>query len=375
MAWSILFYDAAANGTDQNEAVKTENGNAAKAVPLTPAMNEEVSLMTSSQESYMTPAERKKAGVAGPSFAKKDAPDSSCPKAVLFSWTRASETLPLEYIVQISDRPDFSNPREIGAGENTTVSADNFMIGQIYYWRIKTLRDGTPEFSETSVFRTSPKPPRRLSVAGLSNVRDFGGWQTESGKKIRQGLIFRGSEFDCHMNIEPEGKRVLLNDLKIRTDLDLRGSAEWKNVPDYYSPLGKNNLNWVNIPLAAYDGIFSESQKKQYYSIFKLLTEKENYPFYIHCWGGADRTGTLILVLGAVLGVSDDDLYADYELTSFSIYGSRSVESREFKQFAEKLVDWGSESEPLSVKLQRYILSTGITPQDIERIRAILLEP
>lgn len=38
---------------------------------------------------------------------------------------------------------------------------------------------------------------------------------------------------------------------------------------------------------------------------------------YLHCVGGADRTGTLAFLIEALVGVSESDLSKDYELTSF----------------------------------------------------------
>ena len=38
------------------------------------------------------------------------------------------------------------------------------------------------------------------------------------------------------------------------------------------------------------------------------IADENRYPVYIHCTGGADRTGTLAFLINALLGVGEDDL-------------------------------------------------------------------
>ncbi|MBR5388667.1 MAG: tyrosine-protein phosphatase, partial [Clostridia bacterium] len=50
--------------------------------------------------------------------------------------------------------------------------------------------------------------------------------------------------------------------------------------------------------------------------IFYYLTDEKNYPIYVHCNAGADRTGTVAFLINGLLGVSFEDLTRDFELTS-----------------------------------------------------------
>ena len=54
---------------------------------------------------------------------------------------------------------------------------------------------------------------------------------------------------------------------------------------------------------------------------------REGKPVYFHCIYGADRTGTLAFLLESLLGVGENELAKDYELTSFS-YGLESAPRR-----------------------------------------------
>ncbi len=52
------------------------------------------------------------------------------------------------------------------------------------------------------------------------------------------------------------------------------------------------------------------------------MADRENYPIYLHCTYGNDRTGTICYLLEALLGVRDEDLLKEYRL-SVTYYGRR----------------------------------------------------
>lgn len=355
--------------------------NSAGITLLSPGEDENVTLSPVAQSRYVTPAQRGWKTSYDPQTIKKGVKDCSLPTPLRFAWIpdEKIKNRNINYELLLSLDADFRTCKKYHCGVNTSVNIDNLLIGQKYFWRIKASDPQNIElkkevFSKIRSFRTSDVAPRWLNVPGLTNVRDIGGWKTASGKTIRQNMIFRGCEFDHHLHLEDSGKKILLDDLNIKTDLDLRGKGEWKNALNYYSPLGKKRVQWVNIPLSSYEKIFTDSQKKLYRQIFQILADEKSYPLYVHCWGGADRTGTLILVLNAILGVSDSDLCADYELTSLSIFGKRSIFSKDFTSFSAQLDQLGSSSESMSVKLERHLLSAGVSREEIEKIRKILLE-
>ena len=73
--------------------------------------------------------------------------------------------------------------------------------------------------------------------------------------------------------------------------------------------------------LAHSDSNKNEINHNSIKSFFNLLKDKNNYPLVFHCVQGKDRTGMLSYILGALLGVSQDDLYRDYLFTNFSNSG------------------------------------------------------
>ena len=170
-----------------------------------------------------------------------------------------------------------------------------------------------------------------------------------------------------HIQISDTGKAVLEDQLQIRTDLDLRASHVAR--PE----LNAKQTTWVNIPVIPYAQAFeSETRGKDaYQKIFALLAREDTYPLYFHCWGGADRAGTLAFLLGALLGVSEDDLIHDYELTSLSVWGDRNGRADIFLDFLARLKTYG---DTVHEQAETFISEIGISQQQIGQIRSLLLE-
>ena len=211
-------------------------------------------------------------------------------------------------------------------------------------------------------FSTADQTPRFLFVDGTTNVRDCGGWKTTDGHRVKQGMLYRGSELNSHVEITAEGLLTMKNDLKIRTDLDLRGKNE--------VVLDVLQENYVNIPCLAYDEFLYDPETHR--KIFEFFLKKETYPVYFHCRGGADRTGTMTYLLNALLGVEKSDLVDDYEITTLSIWGVRSRNTGLFQAFRARLDEFPGETD--REKAEAFTLSCGITMKQIEEFRALLLE-
>ena len=238
----------------------------------------------------------------------------------------------------------------------------NLLADTTYEWFVRI----GEEQSEVFTFHTDPQPPRMLLVDGIANVRDFGGWPTMDGKRIRQGLLYRTSEMDTHCVITPDGMETLY-DLGIRTDLDIRGIKD-----EYRGPvLDQERVKWINLPLAAYGQIDTDEQKARYRKTYDLLLDPDNYPIMCHCWGGIDRTGCWFYILGAMLGVSKDDLDLDYELSSFCRWNRRSRHSEQFGEFLAVLLTYGKTVHEGAVG---FLKSCGVSDAEMARLRGFLKE-
>lgn len=75
----------------------------------------------------------------------------------------------------------------------------------------------------------------------------------------------------------------------------------------------------MQIPISNFLALYGTSMKP----VFTSLANYDNYPVYMHCWGGADRTGTVAFMVEGLCGVSEEDLAIDLEQTAFSMFGNR----------------------------------------------------
>ena len=239
----------------------------------------------------------------------------------------------------------------------------NLLIDEEYVWRVRVGNECSEEYR----FQTDPQAPRMLYVDGISNVRDFGGFAAGEGKRVRQELIYRTSEMDTHVNITDKGRLTMEDELGIRVDLDIRGIKDEPRCPI----LDEEKVKWVNYPLAAYVDCFTEEQMRLYGESYRLLTDKDNYPMIVHCWGGIDRTGTWLYILGGMLGVSEEDLGLDYEMSSFSRWGRRSRVSDQFKEFLGGLYKYGDSLQSAS---EGFMRACGLTDEELQKIRSYLIE-
>ncbi|MBR3692619.1 MAG: tyrosine-protein phosphatase, partial [Clostridia bacterium] len=151
------------------------------------------------------------------------------------------------------------------------------------------LSDGVELYDEIG-FRTADLP-RILTVDGISNFRDFGGWKTADGSRIRQGLLYRGTELDgavnSKYNLTSAGVAQMEEEFGIRAVLDLRYTKNYEIV----ERLGPN-VRYHYYSVSSYVGIFANKHKVTTPYVFRVLADPDNYPLYIHCTHGMDRTGT-----------------------------------------------------------------------------------
>ncbi|MBE6614742.1 MAG: tyrosine-protein phosphatase [Ruminococcaceae bacterium] len=281
---------------------------------------------------------------------KSGTPDGSLPRPVVFTWEGDDCA-----VLEIADNPAFADAGRY-PGENGSVTVYNFRIARKYWWRVGD--------SEVRSFVTEDLAPRWIRVDGTTNVRDTGGWKTEDGRRVKQGLLYRGGEMNTHVFITEAGINTMVNELGIRTDLDLRGEAVGVHTE---SPLG---VEYCLLPFAAYDDFAANPINLK--EVFEILADESKYPLYYHCWGGADRTGTLAFMVGAILGIPEDDLYLDYEFTSISIWrGIRCRSGEGMQGLVQGIKPYGTN---VKEQAENFLRAHGVTDEMMERIRTILLE-
>lgn len=280
--------------------------------------------------------------------------------------------------VEVSTDENFAN---IVATENflmrdTQAYVYNLMPGTHYYFRISVFMNDGATLTKSGEFSTA-QSLRFISLDGASNVRDIGGWKTESGKTIKYGMLFRGGEIDGGKNTGHPDFRLTkegiaqLRAFGIKTDLDLR--SEDVKVSEF-SILG-SDVTRTFYDAAQYEAILKPSNAEKIRKIFSTLAKPEAYPVYLHCTHGVDRAGSTTMMLEALLGVAKADLIRDYELSAF--YHNYKHVNRELNNGGTLLALIAGleayEGETLADKTANFLLSVGVTQAEIDSIRNILL--
>ena len=115
--------------------------------------------------------------------------------------------------------------------------------------------------------------------------------------------------------------------------------------------------------MVQYDGIFTDYGKEKIRMVFADLANPDNYPIYLHCTYGCDRTGTICYLLEALLGVSRGDCLKDYGLSNLNIANIQVIENG-LKSY---------EGDTLKEQVESYLLSCGVSEYQISSIRNIFL--
>lgn len=297
---------------------------------------------------------------------------------IKFSWTQNFANVEsIKFIYALNE--EYTDAKVIDLDKSAkSVDLYNLYKGKQYFAKIEVYTSSGVKTTKFT-FNTSSVGPRVMKVDGIGNVRDIGGYDTVNGKKTLQGMIFRGTEMNGVQGhtyqLTEAGKKTMSEDMGIKLDIDLRNSSELKDRNNNNEVITTTPIPGAKIAFVAannYDSAITNSTTMC--QVMRLLSEKRNYPAYIHCWGGADRTGTISFLINALLGVDLPDLVHDYEFTSFSVNGERNakytISNYKFKEMYEKLCELYPDGT-LQEKVEAYLLDGGLTETEIYNIKAI----
>ena len=330
---------------------------------------------------------------AGQGSAKNYAPSSAtqdelmidrfAPKPATISWKNSRDDT-LYYTLRLGLKQDLSDAESYLVSD-TTVDIDYLFAAKHYYYQVYA-HYTNDEVVKSRVFDFyTADLPRTIEIPNVSNTRDIGGRFVQGGKyQVKQGMVYRGAEVDPSSSqkwgsITEDGKRIMVDVLGIKTDLDLRGKT-FKTSPI------DDSLNYVSVSGPYYanssSGIYSDSYKEALATEIRTFANPDNYPIYLHCSLGRDRAGTLAYLISALVGVEVVDLNRDYEMSFFSVTGWADA-----AQGAGKIDQLISALNTLTTYLSNYGSGTlaentakfmreylGITQAEIDSIRNVLLE-
>ena len=300
--------------------------------------------------------------------------DVFVPDVPVFRWSIGEDAF--YYKVYISTTEDFSQ-YQCYLTSLPELIIEHLYTGVDYYWYVDAVCTKYTVRSEVFTFSTE-YTPRTVSIDGVSNSRDIGGYITVDGKRIRQGLIYRSAKLD---DITEQGRYTLLYELGVKTDLDLRGDRN-----DYYKNATHpvTELNHIVVACPWYSTgsnhiWMDDYNKAEFAKAIKVFADPDNYPILFHCSLGRDRTGTLAMVLEGLLGLDENTLMMEYELSVFSYWGTNGSTKynnglRNDIHNTYLYISNNYEGDTFSEKVEDFLLEIGVTAEEIASIKSIMLE-
>lgn len=190
---------------------------------------------------------------------------------------------------------------------------------------------------------------RFLPTTGIHNFRDYGGYPTRGGGRVKMGLLFRSGQ---HVGATDEDLAHFAA-AGIRTVIDLRGTSERTNHPcrriegwdgevvfhDGETTSSPPHMDLdEGIATADYArermlGVYARMPRNpamitMFARFLRVLDEREGASL-VHCFAGKDRTGIAATLILQLLGVSRADQIAEFLLTNeaptFEVLRAQSV--------------------------------------------------
>lgn len=178
---------------------------------------------------------------------------------------------------------------------------------------------------------------RRLSMEGLVNFRDVGGYRVTDGSRVAWDRVYRSDGLDALTNADvdyllqlgigavcdlrrPEERapqaRLAHNDSQVRVhQLPIGGlAAETRGMGDR---MLRGEIPEVTVAMMAdvYLTIL-DLHADAFGSVIRCAADASNLPLIVHCTAGKDRTGVACALLLDVLGVDDAAILSDFALSS-----------------------------------------------------------
>ncbi len=181
---------------------------------------------------------------------------------------------------------------------------------------------------------------RRVWMDGAVNFRDLGGYKTHDGRRVRWGRVFRAdglsrlSDTDLQRLKQMDIRRVY--DFRTASEIEGAhdrlpedGSAARIHLPvshgkfdfaDAVRRLQNGDTAWLT-PDFMVNGYIRNLEKypQTWAAVIRDLAGPEAGPVVFHCTGGKDRTGTCAALILLALGVPEETVIDDHQVSNIYI--------------------------------------------------------
>ena len=295
-------------------------------------------------------------------------------------------------VVKFWSKEDFSDVREapiVVDQTNYIVSAELPNLFRATKYRVQVVT-ADEDASQGFEFTTGDYP-RTITMGGVHNVRDIGGFMTSYGVRTNQGLMYRGYYIDDKsgghgVNYSAAAQQVQEEVMKIGLELDLQKSSETNGRTSSCLDSEATPCEYKCRTLVSYENFLKPDSYQNLPEVLHDIAHADEKHVYFHCWGGADRTGMLAFFINALCGVSYTDLIEDLELTTQTnnkrchMHNSSSAHYPKFMNAFVNEWDGFDPDATVNENIEKWLLevpedSEGnkVDPDDIERIREIML--
>jgi protein-tyrosine phosphatase len=235
-------------------------------------------------------------------------------------------------------------------------------------------------------------PARDLDWEGCFNVRDLGGLRTADGRETRLRRVVRADALDGltaagWAALSAHGVRTVV-DLRnddelgadvaprpasvttVRLPLDASEDREfwsvWDSGPEFGTPL--------------YYGPHLERFPERSAAVIAAIARAEPGGVAFHCGGGRDRAGQIAMLLLALVGVTSEDIAADYARSAERLSARCAARGEEDQGplLEGFLADQGTTAGELIVTTLADLdveARLGLAGDDVDALRRRLLDP
>ncbi len=240
--------------------------------------------------------------------------------------------------------------------------------------------------------------PRNLGFSATYNFRDVGGYRGLDGRVVRWRRLFRADSLHRLGEADAEA----FSELGVRTVIDLRRPFEIEKYGRLserygldYQNVVLNHVDWDEVEhpaevaherwLADRYLNFAEDGRAGLLGALRVIADPAAAPVIVHCMAGKDRTGTVCALTLALLGVSDQDIAADYGLTTSAMEPltrylmAKHPEAIEGKQHMfdspeDAMLIFLGDLRALHGTVENYVREIGLTDAELAAMRGHLLE-
>jgi protein tyrosine/serine phosphatase len=237
---------------------------------------------------------------------------------------------------------------------------------------------------------------REYRFSKVFNFRDVGGYPGQDGRPVRWRRLFRSDSLSGLVDDD----RAVFDTLGVRTVVDLRRAYELERqgrVPHWnglaYHNIAPEHREWTVNPyqdgadpvryLADRYRDMAEEGAAGLAAAIGVVADEQAAPVVVHCVAGKDRTGVVCALTLSLLGVSDDDIDADY---ARSTEGNRRyiawvqgngqpdlVMQPWFFSPPGTMALFLAELRERHGSVERYLTAAGLEPDQIDALRRHLL--